>query len=200
MKTKRIIAIVAAAACLCILGTEESFAQKKDKNKEQTAPENAIVPQVNPLVIEIESFEGRALTGDRSYITILGDKVQGRITSTTGMSRSPRFSGRDALVFNKCDARIGEPRVNKKGTNYSFDVRVEDALFFNANSNTDWRLYITVYNDGRVTVDISSDSIALAYSQRDWMFYGHIDGEKTLKLQQVVEMEPSLMMPVDDED
>lgn len=189
MKAKYILATAAIAACICSFGINDAAAQKKAKT---ATPENAIVPQVNPLVIEVESFEGHSLSGERSYITIYDNTLQGRITNIQGMVRTGRLSGRDALVFNKCEAEVGEPTVSRKGNSYTFDVRVEDALFFNANPNTDWNLSITVYLDGRVSINISSASIMKVYGQNDWQFSGHINGERIIALKQMMEMEPSL--------
>lgn len=191
MKIKCFITAVTILTFLFTLGTNEASAQKKSK---ETSPENAIVPQVNPLVIELETFEGRSLGGERNYIGIVGNIIQGKVSHVNGMVRTGRMSGRDALVFNKCEAEIGEASVNRKGTSYSFDVHVDDVLFFNSNPNTDWLLSITVFNDGKVSVDISSDSIARVFSQRTWTFMGRINGERTLSLKKLMEDNPGMMM------
>lgn len=191
MKIKQIISTAAVIACICSFGSTATFAQKKDKN---ATNENAIVPQVNPLIIEVETFEGHSLNGDRNFIGIVGNTVQGKITNVKGMDRTGRLSGRDALIFNKCEAEIGEPTVNRKGTNYSFDVHVDDVLFFNSNPNTDWLLSITVYNDGKVGIDISSDSIGRIYGgQRNWVFMGHVNRERTQSIKKIIEDNPSLL-------
>lgn len=189
MTTKSFFSTVLVIVCFLSFGANEAAAQKKGKDN---LPENTIVPQVNPLVIELETFEGHSLGGGRNFIGIMGDKIEGRIAYVNGMVRVGRLSGKDALVFNKCEAEVGEPRVNKKGTNYSFDVHADDASFFGSNSNTDWCLSITVYNDGGVIINISSDSITRVYGQGVWTFMGRVNTERTLTLKKIKEMDPQL--------
>lgn len=174
MKIRVFLAAVAATLCVCACGTASSAA-----SADSETPANAITPQTDPLVLEIDSFEGRTLSGDRNYITIVNNTVQGRIGLANGMTRPGLLLGVNALTFDKSEAVVYEPKVSKKGTSYSFTVKAMDARFLTSMRDTDWRLMITVYSNGTASIDIESASIAQVYNSRIWHFYGRVNKERT---------------------
>jgi len=180
MKFKTFILFLATTCCLCACGTSAQTTTE--------TPATNLVPQTDPLVVELDSFENRTFGADRAYITICNGVVNGQIPSVSGMitSRVAAFSGPYALLFNNCQARVYEPRLNKKGTHYSFTVYVEDAQFFNSFRDTDWRLSFTVDATGFVTMLIESTTISQVRNSSVWSFRGHVNSEAAKALQDLV--------------
>ena len=173
MKFRNLFLALTAALglCACAATTQTST----------ETPVTNIVPQTDPLVIELDSFENRTFGADRGYIIICDNTVNGQIPSITGMvtSRISVFSGRYALQFDNCNAKVYEPKLNKKGNQYNFTVYVDDAKFFNSFRDTDWRLSITVDAGGFVSLMIESTTISQVRNTSSWTFRGHVNTERT---------------------
>jgi len=189
MKLYSILTVAAIVCCVSSCGTSS---QITGGTAATAAP--SLVVQTDPIVIELEYFESHNMnnTTERSYITLYDGMIQGRIASLQTMLERPGFpSGRYALSFDKCVAKIGEPRVNKKGTSYTFRVLAEDASFFDSIVDTDWSLTITISDDGRASVNIESESIARVYSSRSWRFNGSVNKDRTEVLKLMKANNPS---------
>lgn len=157
--------------CLCSCGTASRSVE--------TVNPNPIVPQTDPLVVELESFEGYTFGGERSFLALYNNMIKGQIPTVAGMIRTGIMTSNYALTFDKCEARISEPRIDKKGTSYSFTVNARDAQFFNSWTTSDWRIMYTVFSDGRVNVNVESDRIGAVGRTRTWRFYGHVNKDRT---------------------
>jgi len=139
----------------------------------------SIEAQCDPLVIEIDSFEGRNFSGERSFIAIYDNQVWGKIPTVAGMAHTGMMTSSFALTFDRSSARISDSRISKKGDNYFFTAYVQDGRFFGRSIRTDWRIGITVRFDGHVDINIDSDSIGKVYRSRTWNFTGHVNKERT---------------------
>ena len=173
MKLRNLFLALSAAMGLCACAAPAQTSTE--------APVTNIVPQTDPLVIELDSFENRNFGSDRGYIIICDNTVKGQIPTVNGMvtARTFAFSSRYALRFDNCSAKVNEPRFNKKGTQYSFTVYVNDAQFFDSFRDTDWRLSFTVDGEGFVTMRIESTTISTVRSTSTWAFRGHVNAERT---------------------
>jgi len=185
---KRLFSLLSVVGLL-VFFSSSAIAQKKNE-----VPENAIPAQTDPLVIELEHFETHQLTGERSYITIINNTVRGQVTNQNALSsKLNKFNSRYALKFDNCEATISEPRYNKKGTKYTFEVKVKDAEFYNATVSTDWRLTITIDSNNGASVMIESSSIAQTYGSPSWMFTGRVNKDNTDALKQIKDTMPAPM-------
>ena len=173
MKLRNLFLVLTAAFGLCACGTTA-------KTSSET-PVSNIVPQTDPLVIELDSFESHTFGNERAYIVICDNTVKGQIPSVNGMvtSRISAFSSRYALQFDNCSAKVYEPKFNKKGTQYSFTVKVEDAKFFGSFRDTDWRMTFTIDGSGFVSMMIESATISSVRNTAIWSFRGHVNPERT---------------------
>ena len=176
MKLRNLFLALSAVVGLCACGTTAQTSTE--------APVTDIVPQTDPLVIELESFESRTFGGERAYIVICDNTVKGQIPTVTGMvtARTFTFASRYALRFENCSARISEPKFNKKGTQYRFTVNVDDAQFFESHRDSDWRLSITIDGGGFVTMLIESATISGVHGTPTWSFRGYVNTERTRAL------------------
>ena len=179
MKFRNLLLTLFATMGLCACGTTAQTSTE--------TPVTNIVPQTDPLVIGLDSFENRTFGGDRAYIVICDNTVKGQIPTVSGMvtSRSFVFSSRYALRFDNCSAKVHEPRFNKKGTEYYFTVYVDDAQFFDSTRDSDWRLSFTIDGGGFVTLHIESATISRVRSSSTWTFRGHVNAERTEALKMI---------------
>ena len=179
MKFKNLFFVLFAAMGLCACGVTAQTSTE--------TPVTNIVPQTDPLVIELDSFESHTFGGDRAYIVINDNTVKGQIPTVNGMvaSRTFAFSSRYALRFDNCRANVSEPSFNKKGTQYKFTVRVDNARFFDSFKDTDWRLSFTIDGGGFVTMLIESASISGVRGTPTWSFRGHVNAERTKALKMI---------------
>ena len=173
MKFKNLLLALSAAMGLCACGTTAQTSTE--------TPVTNLVAQTDPLVIELESFETHTFRGDRAYIVICDNTVKGQIPTVNGMvaSRTSAFASRYALRFDNCSASVYKPSFNKKGTQYSFSVRVDNARFFDSYRDSDWRLSFTIDGGGFVTMLIESTSISGVHGTPTWSFRGHVNAERT---------------------
>jgi len=173
---KAIHIILAALLCTAFsssCGTSQAASENATENT------YSIQAQCDPLIIEIDSFEGRNFSGERSFIAIYDNQVWGKIPTVAGMARTGMMTSTFALTFDRSSARISDPRISKKGDNYFFTAYVQDGRFFGRSIRTDWRIGITVRFDGHVDINVDSDSIAKVYRSRTWNFIGHVNKERT---------------------
>ena len=180
MKLRNLFLVLIAAMGLCACGTTAKTGTE--------APVTDIVPQTDPLVIELDSFENFSFGAERGCVIICNNIVKGQIPSVNGMvtARMPAFSYRYALQFDNCSAKVSEPKFNKKGTQYNFSLRVNDAKFFGSLKDTDWRLSFTVDGEGYVTMRIESATIYNVRHTSTWTFQGHVNAERTEALKMIV--------------
>ena len=173
MKIKNLFLALTAAMGLCACGTSAQTSSE--------TPVTTIVPQTDPLVIELDTFENRTFGSDRAFIVICDNIVKGQIPTVNGMvtSRFFTFSSRYALQFDNCSAKVYEPKFNRKGTEYSFSVYVDNAKFFDSFIDTDWRLYFIIDGGGYVTMQIESTTLLRARSTPTWTFRGHVNTKRT---------------------
>ena len=173
MKFRNLILTLTAVMGLCACGTTAVTSTE--------TPVTNIVAQTDPLVIELDAFENCPFGSDRAYIVICNNTVKGQIPTVNGMVTimRPAFSSRYALRFDNCSAKVSEPKLNKKGTRYSFTVNVDGAHFFDSVRDTDWRLSFTIDGGGSVTLRISSTSISQVRHTSTWSLQGHVNVERT---------------------
>lgn len=145
-----------------------------------------IVPQIDPIVIELDNFQGHSFIGERSYISYFDKQVKGQVPTVASMVKTGVMTSALALVFKNSEASVSEPRVNKKGTSYSFTIHAREAEFFNRELRTSWRISVTVNADGSANVIIESDSINTVSGSRTWRFFGHVNRERTEALKAMV--------------
>ena len=179
MKIRNLFFTLTAAMGLCAYGAAAQTSTE--------TPVTNIIPQTDPLVIELDSFENRNFGKERAYIIICDNIVKGQIPTVTGMVSSRSFASacRYALQFDECSARVTEPRFNKKGTQYNFTVHVDDAQFFDSIRDSDWRLSFTINGGGFVTLRIESAVISNVRSTPSWTFQGHVNAERTEALKMI---------------
>jgi len=173
MKTPLILSLILVVSTLCSCGV------LKDSGESSTIVNtDSLTARVDPLIIELQKFEGRELVGDRSYLSIVGGVLNAKIPTVIGMVASGVTNSANALIFDKCDAHISQPRWDKKGTRYSFDVTARGASFFGRSSNVSWRFFITVYNNGFVSLSIESDDLLRMTKAHNWRFDGVLNKER----------------------
>lgn len=189
MRTTTFLLASAAVFTICAFGTPQvaNCTTVGDKYQETT-----IVPQTDPLIVELDSFGGRQFTGERSYIGIFNNQVTAVIPTVAGMARTGVVTSTRALTFDKAPAEISKARIGKKGNSYSFSVDTRDGTFFNRDINGTWRINMTVRNDGFVDVSIESESIATVYQSRVWYFVGHVNKDRTEAAKMVKDSMPEL--------
>jgi len=178
MKIKHLLLCSLVLAGLCSCGSSSKSTTGTENTSASAAVSN-LVMDTDPIVIELESFEGRHFVGERSFIVLADKKIKAQIPTVIGMVRTGVSTSAYALTFEGTSASISEPRADKKGKSYSFSVRANDGKFFGSRSRVAWRFNITVQNDGRVSVYVESDEISRARGSRTWWFSGYVNKERT---------------------
>jgi len=177
MKTGKFIVALAFVALFATFSTENSNTYAK---KKEAAPIDTIKVQVDPLIIDLTAFAGRELTGERTFVSLVNGEFSGRIPTVAGMVAIGVTTSSNAIVFDRVKVTPSAPHYGKKGKNYSFSMTARGATFFNRDTNSSWRIYITVEKDGFANVSIESDEIGrMNRGNRTWRFDGQVNQGRT---------------------